>query len=268
MPKKQQLPDYSIKKIDDMINQIKESVRCNSNFVALKMQQWTDTYKETTDFIKKYNELVRKCVYCGENYLIANNDIEKFKGYYHLAAQAGEICYRLVENGFITRPDYVLNNLKTRKNVLYYAKNAILANDMELAVKITTENSLMGAILMRDYERAKSFLPDDIKKIPKEHDLEKILWTICYEDEDKLNLEVVETINVLRRQAKSYPAVCFLDGTLAILKLARQRGMTCRINVIELPLHILEDDTPINVDEWKLPEDKALEEAFHRNGVP
>uniref|UniRef100_UPI004055A016 hypothetical protein n=1 Tax=Agathobacter sp. TaxID=2021311 RepID=UPI004055A016 len=27
--------------------------------------------------------------------------------------------------------------------------------------------------------------------------------------------------------------------------------MTCGINVIELPLHILEDDAPVNVDEWK-----------------
>lgn len=250
--------DYSIKKVDECIKSIQEEVKNKPDFVTLKLDEWLKAHKGKTDFIKKYNDLVRKYVYCGENYLLAENDIEKFKGYYYLAAKAAEICYQLVEKGYTTRPDYVLKNLKTRGNVLYYVKNAILSNSRELAIKLATENSLLGAVLMKDYERAKLYLPEDIKMIPADCDLEQILWTIVYNDEKSFNRQVEETVKFLRRQARTYPAIYFNDGELAIIKLAAERGMTCIVNVAELPIHIL-DDIPVNEEEWKLPEDKELE---------
>ncbi len=55
--------------------------------------------------------------------------------------------------------------------------------------------------------------------------------------------------------------ICLDKWGLAWIKLARQREMICKLNVIELPQDML-DDSPINEEKWKLPEDKEVEKIL------
>lgn len=253
--------DYSTKKIDNYLHNIKETVNTTPDFASIKINESLEKFKGTKDYIRKYDELLRKYAYCGRNYLIAKNDIEKFKGYYNLAAKAGGICIKLAEKGYDTYQSSILDNLKTRRNVFHYVKYAVLSNDMDLAIDIAFEESLLGAILLGDYEKAKKYLPKDIKDIPNTCDTEQMLWTIAYFDERKMNQHLEKVIKSFRRQAKTFPAVCFDDWGLAIIKLAKQRGMTCNLNVVELPYHLL-DNEPIDKEKWKLPEDRELEKML------
>ncbi len=114
---------------------------------------------------------------------------------------------------------------------------------------------------MEDYEKAKSYLPQNIKDIPKYEYLQEFLWRIVYNDEKKFQKYVEKDIRTIRCQAKIFRVASgyMYTQTLALIKLARKRGMNFKnINIIELPMSIIDDTTPVNTEEWKLPEDKEV----------
>lgn len=58
--------------------------------------------------------------------------------------------------------------------------------------------------------------------------------------------------------------VCLDDLGLTMVKIAKGRGMNCKINVIELPIHLL-DDIPVDKEKWKLPDDEELGKILAKN---
>ena len=101
--------------------------------------------------------------------------------------------------------------------------------------------TLEGALIMQDYERAQTFLPED----PEDpsicrSELRQCMWAIAHRDEKAFNKYMENRIKMLRRQARL--SVTTLDSWgLTVIKLARQRGIECNLNVIELPLSLLDD---------------------------
>lgn len=247
-------------KNEEYMLRIKKEVE-DPNYVEDMINETLQEYKKSTDFIEKYDTLMNVYISCGKHYLKANNDTVKFKGYYYLAAKAGEICFQLAERGHKTYQSVLNENLRTKNNVFYYAHRAILADVWDLAIHFVSEDSLLGAILMEDYERAKKYIPEEFTDISKSDELEQLLWTIVYLDEKKMNSLIEKYIKQLRRDTKSSPGAYFDSADLALIKLAMVRGMNCDLNIAELPIHLL-DDVKINEDEWRLPEDKGLEELL------
>lgn len=76
-----------------------------------------------------------------------------------------------------------------------------------------------------------------------------------------MNQYFEKRIMMLRRQARAAAPTEFDSYGMALIKLAKYRGMTCRLNVRELPQHLLHD-VPVNEEEWKLPEDPELDKIL------
>ena len=221
------------------------------------------------NILEKYDALMYAYGNCASAYFIAANDREKFKGFCQLAAKAGEICFQLYEKGIRTSASWG-RHLENKDTMFTYIHYAILANDYELAIRITPLESLLGSVLQQDYDKAKTFLPEDPNEIQSPwQDEERILWAVAYKNEKKLNQFVERRIKDLRRQACVATPVYFDEHGLAWIKLAMQRGMECKLNVIELPLDLL-DVFSVNEAEWKLPKDEELEkilagDVYHAN---
>lgn len=174
-------------------------------------------------------------------YLQINVDTHKAKENNYLAALASEMLYSLLEKGFSHHVCSSGSPYDFKGKNFNYSRNAILANEPELALRIATEDTLEGALIMQDYERAQTFLPED----PEDssicrNELRQCMWAIAHGDEKVFNKYMENRIKMLRRQARL--DVTTLDSWgLTVIKLARQRGMECNLNVIELPQSLLDD---------------------------
>lgn len=253
--------EYMTKRIDKEINTIKREVRkvpdYGHNLIVETLEGLAIRKK---NILEKYDALMYAYGHCAAAYYITTNDKEMFKGFCHLAAKAGEICFLLYEKGIRTSSSWG-KHLEIKDNMFNYIRYAILANDYELAIRITPPESLLGSILLQDYDQAKTFLPEDPKVFQSWQDEERILWAIVYRNEKKLNQFMERRIKDLRKQASVAMPIYFDEWGLALIKLAMQRGMVCKLNVIELPLDLF-DDLPVNEAEWKLPKDEELEKIL------
>lgn len=248
---------YTTNSIEKSIRNIKETVAKEEAFAEVGIAECLKRYEGTDDDLKKYQGLVYSYSSCAKCYLLADHDTEKWKGYYYLAAKAADILYQLYDNGCRTNEAFI-KQLENR-NHLRYTQYAILANHKPLAVQLAGENSLLGQILCGDYEKAKSFLPDEIKETKYTSYIDEILWAIVYQDEKKMNRYFEKRIKMLRRQARTATPTALDSYGLALIKLAQERIMNFRLNVRELPFQLL-NDTPVNENEWHLPEDHGLKE--------
>ena len=174
-------------------------------------------------------------------YLQIDIDTHKAKEYNYLAALAGELIYRLLAKGFSHHISGSGMPYDFKKKNFTHTRNAILANEPELALRIAAEDTLEGALLLQDYERAQAMLPEKPEDLPKYNELRQCMWAIAHGNEKVFNKYLEKRIKALRRQAKISPVTIDSWG-LAVIKLARQRGISCHLNVIELPQSLLDDE--------------------------
>lgn len=254
--------DYTTELIDAYLQQTKEMREKETDKELL--ERILREQEGNPNYIYKYYRLLSLFREWGQGTLYLNHDIASFKGFYYLAAKAGQICFKLYDKGYRTSCVNCTNSVFENKNThSTYAAYAILAGCRELAIELAAKDSPLEAALKGDFERAKGYLPADIKEISA-NDHEKILWTILYHDEKKMNKQIEKRIKEIRRYDKRNGfASHYMDyWMLSLLKLAKEQGMNCNLNIIELPLQVLDDDTPVNEEEWKLPEDKELEKML------
>lgn len=137
-----------------------------------------------------------------------------------------------------------------------------MANDSQLALLIAGEDTVEGLLVKEEYERVQRMLPQDISAIRDELNL--CCWAIVHQEQATFDKALQERIKVLRRQSGS--SVTILDSWgLALIQLARRRGMTCKLKVIELPWQRL-DDTPVNKEGLELPFTAELQEIIQNKG--
>lgn len=262
--------DFTTKEIESSLEALKrevnEEMANTPDYVAMRIDNEIKEMKrhdQDTKYIYKYDMFVGVYANCAKRLLLVSNDKQKFKGCCYLAARAGEMCYALYDRGFRDFSCFgsLGRELGTRETALYYTKYAVLANCRALAVRIAPEESLLGAVLAKDYERAKMYLPEKVKEIKDSSFFDQIFWAIIYENEKKVNQYLEARIKWQRRYKKLLGVNYFDDFGLALIKLAQERGMKCTLNVAELPWHLLDDD-PINEEEWQLPEDSGLEQLL------
>ena len=256
---------YTTPSIEKKQLSIKEEVKNTPNFpIAMKNQfdEMIKRYEDDFDYIGKYDILSMYYADIAKKYLIAK-DTQNFKGYCYLSGKSAQICVLLYEKGKRTYMSLTNESLETRKNVFHYAQWALMANSNDVALYITLEDSLLGSLIIKDYEKAKKYLPENIDDIKSKSFIDEMLWSIAYGDEKIFNRYLEKRIKMLRRQKRqgltSY--YYFDEFGLALTKLAITRGLECHVNVAELPWELLDDES-INEEIWKLPEDKEVEKIL------
>lgn len=190
--------------------------------------------------------------YQANDHLQLDNDPQKAKESYYLAALAGELIYTMAAKGF---PHQMLDGGRPfdfKKKNFVFTQRAVLCSEYELALRIAGKNTLEGALILQDYERACSLLP----KNPDDGDmcedkLQQCMWAAAHGDQKAFDKYMKYEIKSLRYYTRD-DAVTVDTMALAIAKLAKRRGMSCGLNVIELPLELL-DETRIDTSGLSLP---------------
>lgn len=257
---------YSTKRIDKEL----ESEHFK-NLVAIKHELSDMSLERLEAAIQenKHDQLIRYCLDLRSNYfsvadwlLATEIDYAEAKRYYYLAAQVSFQAYQLVRAGFPHHMREGAGPYNFKKRNINFTKDAILANDFELAHSIAGEDTVEGLLIMGEYERAQRVLPQDPLTIQDELNL--CCWAIAHQDQATFDKALQERIKVLRRQGGH--CVTVLDSWgLAMIHLARRRGMTCKLNVIELPWQRL-DDTPVNKNGLEFPFEAELQEIIQNKG--
>lgn len=200
----------------------------------IEKQQYDWIIDSLRDFRLYYSSLA-------DYYLQIDVDPYKAKENNYLAALASEMLYTLLRRGFSHHIFDSGSPYDFQEKNFNYSRNAILANEPELALRIATEDSLEGALLLQDYERAQAMLPDNPEDFSRYNELKQCMWAIAHGDEKAFNKYMEKSIKLLRRQARIDPITIDSWG-LAVIKLANQRGIACHLNVIELPQSLLDDN--------------------------
>lgn len=182
----------------------------------------------------------------GELKYIGENSILEYKKNLYLSAKATEICYMLL-NREGDEFEEINEEMLSGESSNYAAIEAIIAGDNELALRLVGENSFIGSLLLGKYEEALNY-PLNYQERAY---IKQAFISIAEGDEKGLEENIIARIKQMRREAKI--EVTMVDiFSLGILKAAKMRGMTCNVNVAELPKELLEDTT-IDYDKWQLP---------------
>lgn len=242
---------YSTKYIDKELKQerlqwekVKQEPIKSNDFLEMLLQRLDERIQEHRyDWIINSLCDLHDCYSsAGDRYLKIDVNPKKAKENHYLSALAGELCYAMVEKGFPHHFTLSGHPYDFKKDNFTFSRNAILANEYGLALKIAGEDTIEGALILQDYEKACAILPSspEDESIHKD-ELTQCMWAIAHNDEKMFNKYMKKRIQVLRRQGRIW-AVALDSWGLAVIKLARQRGISCNLNVIELPQQLLDDE--------------------------
>lgn len=198
----------------------------------------------------------------GDAFLALDQNAPQAQKSYYLAARAGALCYDLRRAGFPYYQGKWLDHYDFQKLNINYSKDGILANHRELTLAMTGEDTIEGLLVLGRYEEAQRALPPDPEDRRLDDEVDQCKWAIAYGDQKAFDKYLQRRIGVLRRQGRHNP--CILDSWgLALVRLARQRGMTCKVKVLELPWELLED-VPAETAGLILPWEKEVREIIQQ----
>lgn len=242
--------DYSTKYIDNALKQhrmryerVQQELRNGTLSAEIRFQRLDQRIAE-----QKYDWIIDSLSVVFQGYSsdgdfcwLLDGDIKKAKENYYIAALVGALIYEMLEKGF---PHHVSDSghpYDFKQHNFVYSKAAILANEYELALKISGEDTALGALILQDYERVCSLLPENPEDGAISADeIRQCMWAIAHRDEKLFHKYMEKRIKTLRRYAR-LNAIVFDSWGLAVVKLAQRRGLACNINVIELPHQSLDD---------------------------
>jgi len=178
---------------------------------------------------------------------VAKQDKAKTLEYYSLAAGAARDCIKALREGkkAIGWDSHHINCvLEKESSMHYYVKSAVLSGNYDMALEIVTADSVIGAMILGEDERAKKYLPEEFEQIGKyDRDWDGTLWAILHGDEKLMNNCIKDYIKTLRWQAKNFNHIDLIAVfALPLIRLGMDRGMKCTLNVYELPLELLDGD--------------------------
>ncbi len=267
--------DYSTKYIDKKLerdqmlwDKAKQEIQDGEHFEKMMFQRLDQEIAE-----QKYDWIIDSLshlFFCyagnGDRYLQLDADTKKAKENYYIAASVGVLCYEMIEKGFshhISDSGYPYDFKKKNFN---YSKVAILANESELALKMTGDDTVEGALILQDYERACTILPENPEdEFLCKDEIRQCMWAIAHGDEKLFNKYMEKRIKTLRRYARLSP-MSFDSWGLAVVKLASQREMSCDLNVRELPQQLL-DDIKIDTSGLIFPRTEQIRDIINKKGI-
>lgn len=178
---------------------------------------------------------------------VAKQDKTKTLEYYSLAAGAARDCIKALREGKKATgwgSQHINCVLEKESSMHFYVKSAVLSGNYDMALEIVTADSVIGAMILGEDERAKKYLPEEFDRIDKyDRDWDGTLWAILHGDEKLMNNCIKEYIRTLRWQAKNFNSIDLIAVfALPLIRLGMDRGMKCTLDVYELPLELLDGE--------------------------
>lgn len=158
---------YSTKGIEEELEQERSERKATfkAELMDVCFQRLEENIRE-----RKYNQLIDSYVSLFHQYsdkadhiLAIDGSFPTAKRQYYLAALTASQFFQLVRARFSSRMRSVAGPYNFKKNNFNFSKDAILANDWELALSITGEDTIEGLLLTGDYEK----LNEPFRKIPQ-----------------------------------------------------------------------------------------------------
>ena len=150
---------YSTKGIEEELEQERSERKATfkAELMDVCFQRLEENIRE-----RKYNQLIDSYVSLFHQYsdkadhiLAIDGSFPTAKRQYYLAALTASQFFQLVRARFPSRMRSGAGPYNFKKNNFNFSKDAILANDWELALSITGEDTIEGLLLTGDYEKAK-----------------------------------------------------------------------------------------------------------------
>lgn len=150
----------------------------------------------------KHDQLIEECLGLrSSHFQIADwlfalgEEHSKVKWHYYLAALVSAQAYRLVRAGLPHQMRERAGPYNFKKNNLNFTKDAILANDFELALSIAGEDRVEGLLILEEYEKAQRTLPQDPAAIGEETAL--CCWAIAHGNQSIFDDALKERIGLV-----------------------------------------------------------------------
>lgn len=136
----------------------------------------------------------------------------------------------------------------------------IAVEEMSSSLLDIEKENLIMLMYHQKYEQARSILetlpdnPDESKEIYYEQavHLKQIYIAIIEKNEKKFNEELAKRIKKYRKNMVGYSTIVDIVS-VALIKMAKQAGINCTVDVIEIPKQFFDDRCKINKEECKLP---------------
>lgn len=150
----------------------------------------------------------------------------------------------------------------------------LIATDQILPSCIKEKDCVAVCISNGDFEKAKKLLEqvNEITEVVygsqyKHIDyLKTIFIAILESDEESFNMALENRIRKYRKNMVGYSV--FIDEvSVALIKLAKTRGINCTVDVIEIPKIFFDEDYRINKEQVKLPFYDEVLEVLQQRGI-
>ncbi len=235
--------DNEMKSIRLYLESDKQGINSNSGVKRMLYQRLDQCIAEQSYdwIINKLRDIYFLHVGDGDLQMWLEVDIKSAKESYYIAASIGALIYEMIERGF---SHHVLDSgypYDFKRNNFNFSLAAILANEYELATKVTGSDTVEGALVLQDYQLACTLLPESPEDGSMNADeICQCMWAVAHGSEELFNKYMEKRIRMLRRYARLNTTI-FDRWGMAVIKLAQQRGIKCNLDVIELSYYLLDD---------------------------
>lgn len=213
------------------------------------------------DYLRLYDRLSCSYEQMARWYYLDYTDTEEIKKYTYLSGMALVITKILFDKGI--RTDYkeiVEGNIKRNMDFALY--QLIAADEFEnvYTKQAVEENNLVMLMYNQKWEEAGRLLeqlpdnPEEAKEIyyVKPQFLKKIYMAIIAGDEKAFNEELAKRIKKYRRNMVGYSTIIDIVS-VALIKMAKQAGLSCHVDVIEIPGQFFDASCRIDKNKVRLP---------------
>ncbi|WP_309556949.1 hypothetical protein [Clostridium aquiflavi] len=145
---------------------------------------------------------------------------------------------------------WLRKEISARKSEEFATYCAIVVDNYDLAKSISSENTIIGNLLLGNIEKAKQC----IDNMSEKEGVKDIFLSIVNNDPKNLEQGIIKRLKMLRKQPIDYLTIVDIWAS-ALIKIAKKLGVNVEeidIEVIEMPKQLL-DEIKIDYEKWKLP---------------
>jgi len=195
-------------------------------------------------------------------------DYEKSFGYLYLYYKSIFAVYDEFKINPSTSENFV-HEIEKGVDIEAYISAAIAVNEWEESLRYAYRLPYLEAMIKEEYEKAR----EELIKIPEPTKMDylyevyyynvkytkNIMLAIIEKDEKKFNEELMKRIKLYRKNSVNY-AILFDVISVAMIKLAKRRGISYTFSVAEIPEFFLDMERRVDKEKYKLIEIPEREE--------
>lgn len=246
--------DKEVANFQKMIEVTKGAFNKNEIFTIEKFLN-----SRSRDYLRLYSRLSGNYREMAVYYYLNDINSQEVKKYTYLSGYALLITKYLYEEGMRTEYNRIVEDI-IEGDTDYALYQLIAVGEVDNPYIEMEVNNLIMLIYQQKYEQAELIVkqlpdnPDDSKEIYyiRPEYLKKIYSAIINQDEKAFNEEIIKRIKKYRKNMVGYSTIIDIVS-VALIKMAEQRGLCCTVDAIEIPKQFFDETYEINKNEIKLP---------------